>query len=565
MKTCTTKNAHPRCYRYRAQPSRRLCRPTRLLRLDRHQPEIVQLVLMDESRRCSYATLSHRWGWPEPPKLSQKESLGNGGVLLDQLLRGIPISCLPQVFRDAIYITRSCGLEYLWIDSLCILQDKNAEHQNEDWEKEAVKVGDIYSGGVFNIAATDSQDSEGSLFPRKQPILLPTVRERRPKASPTHEVTIILSQGLRDSFYDRVMDSELLSRGWVYQEALLAPATLFCTAEQMWWSCAERTCSQIFPDGAGIGVEDEYGSGLDFLTERKLAIITPSEYPDPITEWTRVLEHYTATNVTMKDDRLVAIAGTASIFRSLYPEQLGLADYHSGLWSTELTRQLCWCGQLLKQKVPDHRFPTLHHMPSWSPTSFNGATRNYASDASRQFPIGVKMNAAGLDQFGRATVQEQCAIRLLGALTQVTLGSADGQEEDRVWSPGHEATSLRVVWDSLDDAHLARTSLSTSTGLQALVLQCGRESLDGLLLRAVHDSEEDGLSSTRWARCGYLFQHWAEDRHDQKQRADYVQAFQLGRYGRASTIDEHAISPRRWRHRRDDTDFRSDLQEIFIV
>jgi hypothetical protein len=51
------------------------------------------------------------------------------------------------------------GFCYLWIDSLCIYQDSI-----EDWLHELYMMGDIYKGGICNIAATVSKDSSGGCF-----------------------------------------------------------------------------------------------------------------------------------------------------------------------------------------------------------------------------------------------------------------------------------------------------------------------------------------------------------------------------------------------------------------
>lgn len=68
---------------------------------------------------------------------------------METLQAGVQVADLPQTFHDAVRIVQECGLEYMWIDSLCIIQDVTAEGINLDWETEASKVGDIYKGGVL--------------------------------------------------------------------------------------------------------------------------------------------------------------------------------------------------------------------------------------------------------------------------------------------------------------------------------------------------------------------------------------------------------------------------------
>ncbi|RSM05408.1 hypothetical protein CDV31_009560 [Fusarium ambrosium] len=68
---------------------------------------------------------------------------------------------LPRTFRDALNITRPLGIRYLWIDSLCIIQD-----DPEDWQAEAVQ-NDTYLGSANNIAASDALDSTQGCFPEE--------------------------------------------------------------------------------------------------------------------------------------------------------------------------------------------------------------------------------------------------------------------------------------------------------------------------------------------------------------------------------------------------------------
>jgi hypothetical protein len=73
--------------------------------------------------------------------------------------RKIPWDELPKTFRDAIIISRNLGIEYMWIDSLCIVQD-----DPRDWELEAAKMGEIYSNAFLVIAASSSVDGDSGCF-----------------------------------------------------------------------------------------------------------------------------------------------------------------------------------------------------------------------------------------------------------------------------------------------------------------------------------------------------------------------------------------------------------------
>jgi hypothetical protein len=49
---------------------------------------------------------------------------------IESLHEDIPIEKLCKTFKDALLVTRSLELEYLWIDSLCIIQDDDDDVSN---------------------------------------------------------------------------------------------------------------------------------------------------------------------------------------------------------------------------------------------------------------------------------------------------------------------------------------------------------------------------------------------------------------------------------------------------
>lgn len=77
------------------------------------------------------------------------------------------MAALPATFRDAIAVTRSLGYQYLWIDSLCIIQD-----DRHDWGVEAEQMASIYKNGALTLAAAAAAAAAGphcGLFPTETP------------------------------------------------------------------------------------------------------------------------------------------------------------------------------------------------------------------------------------------------------------------------------------------------------------------------------------------------------------------------------------------------------------
>jgi hypothetical protein len=71
----------------------------------------------------------------------------------------IPYQDLPLTFQDAVQIAQMLGIEYLWIDSLCIRQDDPAE-----WEREATRMDQVYMGATLTVAASDGTSASSGFF-----------------------------------------------------------------------------------------------------------------------------------------------------------------------------------------------------------------------------------------------------------------------------------------------------------------------------------------------------------------------------------------------------------------
>ena len=87
--------------------------PTRLLNISQNEPYLEEGTI----KSSKYTALSHRWG----SKPGSTTTLGN-------LNRRISISHLPKTFLDAITVSKRLGIGYIWIDSLCIIQDSKKEY-----------------------------------------------------------------------------------------------------------------------------------------------------------------------------------------------------------------------------------------------------------------------------------------------------------------------------------------------------------------------------------------------------------------------------------------------------
>lgn len=125
--------------------------PSRVLDVRRGQ-EDEGISLVETNRQLGkYITLSHCWG--------QVEFIQTTTATLEERKKIIPLAQLPQTFKDAVAISRGVGAQYLWIDSLCIIQD-----DLPDWEVESSRMADVFSGSWLNIAITHAANSGTGCF-----------------------------------------------------------------------------------------------------------------------------------------------------------------------------------------------------------------------------------------------------------------------------------------------------------------------------------------------------------------------------------------------------------------
>jgi hypothetical protein len=113
--------------------------PTRVIDTSPEDGSGMPKVFVTDRRPGTWLALSHCWG------LKARFVLDSGNLLERQ--NGMAMQALPPTFRDAIEVTRRLGYRYLWIDSLCILQDSY-----KDWEMESALMQEYYQNSILTIA-----------------------------------------------------------------------------------------------------------------------------------------------------------------------------------------------------------------------------------------------------------------------------------------------------------------------------------------------------------------------------------------------------------------------------
>lgn len=116
--------------------------PRRVLDLGKNEGRLDGDIQLVEPPKISapYVALSHCWVKRTVPSTTTE----NRRAHLDHISFG----SLPQTFQEAIKVCRWLAIRYLWIDSLCIIQNDPV-----DWEQQAAKMDSIYENAFFSIAA----------------------------------------------------------------------------------------------------------------------------------------------------------------------------------------------------------------------------------------------------------------------------------------------------------------------------------------------------------------------------------------------------------------------------
>jgi hypothetical protein len=188
-----------------------------------------RLHIPNDKEEAEYIALSHCWGMSLPMQTTESN--------LEAMCHGIQFSELPRSFQDAVAVTRAFGVRYLWIDSLCILQDSK-----DDWALESAQMSDIYSNALFVLAAAARDGCESGFLAesrRKKSVVINSSLGSRADLSVRLIPQLIDPYGSHFRHSDQ--KSKLSTRGWAFQEQLLARRMLSYSDEEMSWECLEES------------------------------------------------------------------------------------------------------------------------------------------------------------------------------------------------------------------------------------------------------------------------------------------------------------------------------------
>jgi hypothetical protein len=257
----------------------------------------------------AYVALSHRWSSSRVLQLTTTN--------INAFERVIPVESLSDSFREAIELVNALDIPYIWIDSLCIVQDSL-----DDWERESAQMGSVYKNCVLNIAATGDADLGGGLFQTRDPVWVTPAGIRVRHEWHNRNYAIRLSGNIWEEW---VTNSPLNKRGWVFQERLLSPRTIHFST-QMFWECREHHACETYPEGLP-------------LQERQSDLLL-KDWPQAANQpnyWSKIVKAYGLCSITKQEDRLYAVVGVAKSLQPIFNDV-----YFAGLWEKDLPYNLAW-------------------------------------------------------------------------------------------------------------------------------------------------------------------------------------------------------------------------------
>jgi hypothetical protein len=414
--------------------------PSRLLEIRNfHAGEyhIRLICCQDQSVIRPYTTLSYSWGTgANGPSRTTKDNFR-------EHMCGISWSKLTKTVQDAIYVTHALDLKFLWVDSLCIIQDNP-----KDWENEAAKMSDIFAGSELTIAAVDAIDSCGGL---KIDSIAPPIYDPPEKE---YEGALIRWSAAPWTDLGR---SHLFSRGWVFQEMLLSRRKVHFTEDQAYWHCRCLVKSE----------------DCSYMNQKEEELL-PSYKKNH--DWHDLMYNYSDKQFTFSTDRLAALAGVVKWYSKKYDLTPLL-----GLWHETLSLDLAW------QRVGINyggapRKSTIAGLPSWTWLFWDDLVQIPLHAVKRIHVPFLRVIDCSINWVGEPMTSALKSVDLRVQAPIKTLTLTLPREPDRIGLRLNGLERPRVILDEL-----GRSSISYRHSLS--------ETVDVLILARFRDNEDDTRSS----------------------------------------------------------------------
>lgn len=373
---------------------------------------------------------------------------------------------LPLTIRDAVVLTRSLDIRYLWIDSICTIKD-----EGESWKREVESMGSIFRNAHCTIAATSARDlSDGFLRPRPP---------RNSVSLRTPEGVAVSACEYIDDFQGDVDNAPLNKWAGTFRERVMSRRIIHFAENQFYWQCGDGIRCETLTKISRYGCQQEPSStALLNLSRRFNFLLQDSKSPMPSLEEIgpglhasqMLYEQFSSLELRWPSDRLEQIAEVEDF---LAWEARTTAAF--GLFDGDMARGLLWRRADIMPLAPISHSESFE-CPSWSWMAYSG----------RIVYMGVAKEGHGV-HWADVRVRDSPCLRRDPPSRQLQISGARVAPEETV----------NVVYD-VPGGHKERNTKTVMTGVVMATYELQEEAriYDCILVMA--QSDQSGV----WRRIG---------------------------------------------------------------
>ena len=299
-----------------------------------------------------YVALSYIWGDGKPYKTDIANAQSHyikGGI---QAIVGK----LPRVIQDAISLVQAIGERYLWIDSMCIIQDSPTS-----WDLNSQLMDIVYGAAHLTICAADGEDAGAGLqgiSPSKR-IFTQHIEAYDLGSAPSIDLMVSYPA---EAF---IRQSKWNTRAWTFQERMLSKRCLIFVGGRIYFQCQTTTmCEDIVSEDPNAGWSLE----LVQAPTQKLAELSIR----PIQFYATSVELYTSRQLRFENDILSAFNGIGNLMGKTLA-----ANMIYGLPSSHFDWALLWETRETDPKILSIKHREPGKFPSWAWCGWIGSQMTY--------------------------------------------------------------------------------------------------------------------------------------------------------------------------------------------
>ncbi|KAG2124878.1 heterokaryon incompatibility protein-domain-containing protein [Suillus clintonianus] len=299
-----------------------ICEKVWWMASDRRLPEFIRMVdvvsmaVVPAPLACRYAALSYLWGGIGAEYWTTKDNIGERSAP-----GGLNTANFPDTITDSIQLVRQLGERYIWIDTLCIVQD-----DLEDKMSQIHAMDLIYGESYFTIYAAGGTSARDPL-----PGYRPGTRRR--------EQHIEVVQGLHLSVplpmpMEALTQSAWSTRGWTYQELTLFRRRIYFTRHQVYFECRHDIfCEDVVTESKRLASSSQplrYRGAGNFTRLPKPGNLDTDQY---MSSYMGAIADYTRRHLTVESDIVDAITALTNALAKGFELGGGTSPWPSWAWA----------------------------------------------------------------------------------------------------------------------------------------------------------------------------------------------------------------------------------------